>query len=166
MHIGWAYLERWIEDCARDFGIVLEPDFQRGHVWTREQQCAYIEFMLRGGRSSNELRFNCEDWMTGDMKEPIVIVDGLQRVTAVREFLADGITAFGHRLSEYEGRLDPIRYRFHVLINNLPTRREVLRWYLEINAGGTPHSAEEIGRVQALLEQAREGIGPGSHDAE
>ena len=36
-------------------------------------------------------------------------------------------------------------------INDLPTKEEVLRWYLEMNAGGTPHSADEINRVNSLL---------------
>ena len=81
----------------------------------------------------------------------MVIVDGLQRLTAVRGFLENKVPVFGHFHDEWEGRLDPIRYRFRVLVNSLPTRTDVLRWYLEINSAGTPHSDEEIRRVEDLL---------------
>lgn len=40
-----------------------------------------------------------------------------------------------------------------VNINDLKSKREVLQWYIEMNAGGTPHSNEEIRRVKALMEK-------------
>ena len=152
VHIGWAYLERWLADMDDSVGLDLAPDFQRGHVWTPAQRSAYVEFIMRGGRGADELRFNCVDWMAGRMEHPLLIVDGLQRLTAVRGFLADEVPAFGHRASAWEGVDDPLRYRFTVMVNNLPTRTHVLRWYIEINSAGTPHGAEEIERVQALLD--------------
>lgn len=36
-------------------------------------------------------------------------------------------------------------------VNDLKTRDEVLQWYIDINAGGTPHTKEEIERVRAML---------------
>ena len=41
------------------------------------------------------------------------------------------------------------------LINELLTRKAVIRWYLEINAGGTPHIREEIDRVRDLLKKEK-----------
>lgn len=40
-----------IAQYQEEQGLQLLPDFQRGHVWTRKQQIAYIEFLLKGGRS-------------------------------------------------------------------------------------------------------------------
>jgi hypothetical protein len=37
-----------------------------------------------------------------------------------------------------------------VHVNDLKSKKEVLTWYIEMNAGGTPHSKEEIDRVTAL----------------
>ena len=31
------------------------------------------------------------------------------------------------------------------------TEREVLQWYVDMNAGGTPHTTEEIDRVKKLI---------------
>ncbi len=36
----------FLEDEIRDYGLQLNPEFQRGHVWTRKQQIAYVEFLL------------------------------------------------------------------------------------------------------------------------
>jgi hypothetical protein len=41
---------------------------------------------------------------------------------------------------------------FRIMVNTLPTRVDVLRWYLDINSGGVAHTPEEIARLRALLE--------------
>ena len=40
-------LVKFIEDEVSEMGLQLNPDFQRGHVWTEEQQIAWIEYHLR-----------------------------------------------------------------------------------------------------------------------
>ena len=77
-------------------------------------------------------------------------VDGLQRLTAALAFLHDEIPAFGHYYSEYEDKL-PFDVDFIFNVNDLKTKAEVLQWYIEMNAGGTPHDSKEIDRVKALL---------------
>lgn len=73
----------------RDMGLILESEFQRGHVWTKAQQIAYIEYFLKGGISGRDLYFNHPDWYhksEGNYHD-YVCVDGLQRITAVRRFM-------------------------------------------------------------------------------
>ena len=36
-------------------------------------------------------------------------------------------------------------------VNNLKTEKEVLQWYVDMNAGGTPHTTEEINRVKKMI---------------
>jgi hypothetical protein len=130
-------------------GLVLDPDFQRGHVWSDVQRTQFIEYVLRGGRSGRDIYFNHPNWQSGGDGD-FVCVDGLQRLTAVLKFLADEIPAFGRLASQYEGRIpDDAHFNFHVA--NLATRAEVLRWYLDFNTGGTVHSVSEIARVETLL---------------
>jgi hypothetical protein len=136
-------------------GLVLNPDFQRGHVWTAKQQSAYIEYLLRGGESGRDIYLNHSDWIlckTGDF----VCVDGLQRLTACIGFLENEIRAFGLTCDEFEGKIGIMepRLRFHV--NDLKTRKDVLTWYLEMNTGGTIHTEKEIQRVKTLLELEKE----------
>lgn len=150
--VEWLTLGRWIDGNKVDASLDVCPDFQRGHVWTEAQQIAFVEFCLRGGGSSRTLLFNCPGWQHASAIGQMVLVDGLQRLTAVQCFLAGEIPAFGHFLKDYE---DPRRLRnqrFSIYVNDLPTRAAVLEWYLQLNAGGTPHAAEEISRVQALLD--------------
>lgn len=52
--VPWRSLER----SLGDYNVDLDPDFQRGHVWTPEQQSAYIEFRLRGGMTGHEVFMN------------------------------------------------------------------------------------------------------------
>ena len=40
-----------------------------------------------------------------------------------------------------------------VNINNLKTKKEVLQWYVDMNAGGTPHTNDEIERVRKMISE-------------
>lgn len=141
-----------IAEWENKLGLQLNPDFQRGHVWTEEQQIAFIEFILRGGQSGRDLYFNMAGWMT-DFEGDFVCVDGLQRITAIQRFLNNEIKVFGQYYKDFGGTTNFLDHSMNVHVNNLKTRREVLQWYIEMNAGGTPHTKEEIERVRKLMEQ-------------
>ena len=36
-------------------------------------------------------------------------------------------------------------------VNNLQTKKEELQWYVDMNAGGTPHTNAEIERVKKMI---------------
>lgn len=148
-------LVKWVRDEQEETNLQLEPDFQRGHVWTEEQQKKYVEFLLQGGWSGRHLYFNCPSWHTpvpeGAYNE-FVCVDGLQRITAITRFINNEIPVFGSYFKEFTDSIRLLDCTMRVNINNLRTKRDVLQWYIEINAGGTPHSKEEIERVKVLME--------------
>lgn len=144
-------LDHWAGKTPPMSSVDLSPDFQRGHVWTQEQQVAFMEYMLRDGPSGKDIYFNHPGWMAS-FEGDFVLVDGLQRITAALAFLHDELEAFGRTRSEYEDNIRMhIGFKFHVA--TLQTRAEVLQWYLDFNTGGTPHHAHEIQRVRALLEE-------------
>jgi hypothetical protein len=162
----WSYLEAWIarhqEDSVPQRNLDLDPDFQRAHVWTREQQTAYVEYVMRGGQAACELYFNCVGW-NRDWRGPFVIVDGKQRMEAVLRFLRGDVPAFGKTLPEWRAAGAAIGASdrdaltlsgpsFKIYINDLKTREEVLRWYLDLNTGGTPHTPAEIDKVRVMLD--------------
>lgn len=150
MDSGWDYLfTSWISDMEETANLDLDPDFQRGHVWSEDQQIRYCEFILRGGKSSKELYFNCPGWpnTAGQM----VLVDGKQRLEAVRRFIQGEIAVFGYFKSEWTDRLDMLKARFSININNLETKAEVYQWYLDLNDGGVVHTEEELDKVRKLL---------------
>lgn len=150
VHIHWSYIEKWLEAQA-ELGLDLDPDFQRGHVWTEEQQTRFVEYCLRGGRDSSIIRFNCVGWQR-TYEGPFVLVDGKQRLEAVRKFLRNDLKAFGHTIDEYEDKLIFLREQTIIVrVNDLPNRKAVLQWYLDINTGGVVHTSEEINKVIDLL---------------
>lgn len=44
--VGFKYFSKTIQEYIDEQGLILNPDFQRGHVWTEEQQEKYIEYVL------------------------------------------------------------------------------------------------------------------------
>lgn len=159
VNVDWKYLEdtlmRYHERIARDGSVIFDgydddADFQRGHVWTEEQQIAFVEYALQGGMSGRQIYFNNPTWQRS-YQGKTVLVDGKQRLQAVRRFMRGEIPVFGHPLSEWTDRMPSSSAYFEFWINTLQTREEVIKWYLGLNAGGTPHTAEEIARVRALL---------------
>lgn len=156
INVGWHYLERhlqnWEQSSTRP---CLDPDYQRVHVWTEDQQRAYVEYQLMGGEVGRTIVWNCTTWGT-TYDTPIEIVDGKQRLEAVRAFLRGDLAIFGgHRFSDWTGQPRGIQTDFLFRVCALRTREEVLRLYLNINAGGTPHSRDELDRVRDLLDDAR-----------
>ena len=150
VNVGLDYLRTWITEHEEELNLQLNPDFQRGHVWTREQQIKYMQFLLRGGNSGREIYFNMPGWM-GDFNGEFVCVDGLQRLTACLAFINNEVPVFGTYISEFEDRLRMSNVNLSVHVNNLKTKREVLTWYIEMNESGTIHTKEEINKVKEML---------------
>lgn len=163
-----ANIERTLADLARDAqsgggDLELSPDFQRGHVWSREKQVAFIEAILRG-TAPLVIRFNCPGWNSGakglvEGLNPATIqcVDGLQRLTAMREFVADKFPVFGKYyakdLKNTPFSMSRPDKTWVMEVYNIPTRKELLQFYLDLNSGGVVHAPEELERVRGLLKE-------------
>lgn len=152
-------LVREIEEEVNEMGLQLNPKFQRGHVWTEEQQVAWLEYHLRGGKSGNTIYLNNPFWNSirkarqGEYSD-YVCVDGLQRITAAQRFVHNEIKVFGSYFDEYEDKLRLVNDNTLILnVNDLKSEKEVLQWYVDMNAGGTPHTSEEIERVKQMISE-------------
>ena len=159
--ISLDYFPSAMKHYREEYGLDLDVDFQRAHVWSDEQASAFVEHILRGGRGSETIRFNMASWSSGKTPEehgvtPMVCVDGKQRLTAVERFLNDEIPAFGSYRSEYTDRPRMVIAGLKFMVNDLATRREVLQWYLDINSGGVAHTETELDKVRALLAEEPE----------
>lgn len=149
--IPWDYLENMLERWGKDQEVDLDPDFQRGHVWTPDKQTKYVEYVLRGGKAQRVLYWNCTSWMK-NFDTPIVLVDGKQRMEAVRKFLRNELPIFDENtFADFTDRLGMGGPGFKFQINELKTRAEVLQWYLDLNEGGVVHTDAELNRVRQLL---------------
>lgn len=147
VNIPLDYLVQQIDRYVGN-GLQLNPDFQRGHVWTEAQQIAYVEYFLRGGTSGREIYLNLPGLNWGEAE--FVCVDGLQRITACLRFMENEIPAFGTLYKDYEGRISQ-QMNLSLWINTLETRQEVLTWYLELNSSGTAHTEAELDKVRGMI---------------
>lgn len=163
---GHGSLEHQLLSLRRDWNLNLEPDFQRGHVWSDAQRHLFIEgiFNHTVTPTQNIIQFNCPHWDhipapgTSDLPEEMQIVDGLQRLTAIRKFLQGEVKPFGmtyEELLQTDFSPKSPRYSVKFAVHTFQTREQLLDFYLRINSGGIAHSQSELDRVAGLLEEAR-----------
>ena len=148
-----TYLKKTLDGYKEEYNLELNPDFQRGNVWTEKQQIDFLEFFFRGGKTARVLYFNCPDFgnRAADSDMPnMVLVDGLQRITAFLRFMNNEIPIFGTFYKDFEDRMSATKFCVRININDLQYRKDVLRWYLDMNTGGVVHSDAEIQRVTEL----------------
>lgn len=157
VNVPWKSLESTLADYLSGCPpLNMDPDYQRAHVWTEAQQVRYVEYVLRGGEVGRNITFNCPGWM-GDFEGPFELVDGKQRLEAVRRFMRGDLVVFGHSFPEFTGVMRMHLSDFTFCVCSIPTRAEILELYLNINAGGTPHTSAELDRVRALYHKAKRG---------
>jgi hypothetical protein len=168
----WAYLEAYIED-QQTIGLDINPDFQRGHVWDEDRQIAYIENRLQDGLAGRVIYINRGPWLWRSKASGLlhrttlshqnehlaswqgcyqyVLVDGLQRLTAILKFLRNELPIFGgYYRADWSDRL-PHQASIRIAYGEFEQRKDILNWYLQLNSGGVVHTQEELDRVRALL---------------
>lgn len=159
-------LEGWLQGQESDMAAMggsfeLSPDFQRGHVWTPEQRVSYVESFVRE-MAPRTILFNCPGW-TEDSKggdipaHAFQCIDGLQRLTTMRMFMAGELKVFGGMtIKDLEGTpFDMARSKtLQVAVYEFKWRHDLLDFYLLLNSGGTAHSKSELDRVRELQREA------------
>jgi hypothetical protein len=166
VHQPWGSFfaeDGWLSEKHQMTTVEIQPEFQRGYVWTEDQQISYVENMCKGFITGRDIYFNHPYWM-GSMSDdahysdfPIVCVDGQQRIGAARRFINNELPIFGghffHDFEDWERMtFDLHQLWFNLCVNNLKTDRDVYHWYLELNSGGTIHTEADVARVPKLLE--------------
>jgi hypothetical protein len=101
------------------------------------------------------------NFIDGTTYGPSEVVDGKQRITALRRWLKGeiiahapcGISVWHKDIGEVDQRnldmMTTMQWKFVGL-----SRVEVMKYYLRLNSGGTVHSKKELDRVRKLIEDA------------
>ena len=155
VNVAWSYIDQFL---ANNKFIDENPDYQRGYVWTECQQRQYVEYILRGGTSGRDVYWNCPNWQyqkrNTKWHNTLELVDGKQRLQAVRKFMGNHLKVFGKYLNQYADATTRVRMRidfvFHV--NTLATKKEVVDWYLGMNTGGSIHTEADLKTAYDVLE--------------
>lgn len=168
-----TYLTSYLENMAGIMPVELNPDFQRGHVWTKKQQIAYLEslFQRKLSKQARTISFNqCgyEDdsdsqllnEVSTDIYKKFICIDGLQRLTACLSFISGDLKLYDNQLS-YS---DLVKSKEHLKFTNnansvlrfefydFNNKKDLMQFYVDFNNAGTPHSKEEIDRVKSLID--------------
>ncbi len=135
--------------------LILDPDWQRGHVWDENQSIKFLEYFLRGGTTGRTIFFNCSSWENG-YDTPVYVLDGLQRITAAKRFINNEIPAFGAYRKEYADLPRITNGRFEFVMLAVKNKRELLEVYINHNSAGVKHSKKELDRIQKMLDNTPE----------
>lgn len=163
---GLEYLCETIIDSGE---MDMDPPYQRGHVWTQDQQIDYLGFLLEGGASPPV--FVRELSIDAACNPPFYeVVDGKQRITALYMWWNDRIPGRlgpNHNFREiWRNQFSRIELRqvkrdlsvdARILYTNF---EETLLVYLRLNRGGTPHTDEDIDRVHRIYQRVKLGQYP------
>jgi hypothetical protein len=149
------YMRQRISHPDPGMRLDIDPDYQRGHVWTEAQSAAFVGHKLEGGECPS---LTIQRWQDA---VPDELVDGKQRLLSVLGFVENQIPAMlsdGHcyMLGDWSEPDQALLRRsidliLRARIVKCPTRADVLRLYLKLNRGGSIHTDTEIERVRALL---------------
>jgi hypothetical protein len=143
---------RNILDMIDDGDLELAPDFQRLRVWTPKQKSRLIESVL--------LRIPLPAfYFSSDMKGNMQVVDGLQRLSTIHDFVRNSAFVLQHleyldsdlggkSFSEIDGsvwskRINSTQITVNVIDPQTPSRVK-FDIFKRINTGGTPLNAQEI----------------------
>lgn len=150
---GLKYLESGLRDT---WNVDIDPPYQRGHVWTTEQQSAFLGYWLQGGTVPTLWVWEPPRSKEYSGKARPELIDGKQRLTAWLKWWHGEIAADINGQKVFVGDTDQkfrIHHMIHITFVRLESRADVLRFYLQLNGGGTPHSPNELARVRKLLAQ-------------
>lgn len=161
--------EEWFSvfELRRKIGqnkVIMNPDFQRNLVWKRQQKSQFIESIILN-IPLPPLYFRKE--LNGDY----IIVDGLQRVSALNDFLSNNFTFAGLEAlpdlngesfegleSRLQARIEDRKLLVYILQPQVPMK-VVYDIFNRINTGGTKLERQEIrncifiGKSTTLLKQ-------------
>lgn len=133
-------------------GVIDNPDYQRGYVWTLEDKQRLIASVMAERNIGNFL-FVQYDYAVHEGK--LVILDGKQRLNALVEFYTGRYAfegKFYHQLSRIDRtRFEDLRVAYAYLDGQRMSRAALLEMFLEMNVGGVPQSEEHLNMVRELL---------------
>ena len=143
-----------------EHGIDLDPDYQRGNVWSDIQKENLIDSIFKN-IDIGKFTVIKRPWGSNPNKPQTQVLyemlDGKQRLTALWEFYCGRFKYKGKYFYELHWRDQNHfeHYRISYAECEPLTKEQKLRYFLKLNTTGTPISNKHINRVRELWENAR-----------
>lgn len=128
-------------------GLPLPP-WQRGEVWTHLQKQRFLEGIFLGLGCGTYCK-NGQEWLPDGSSAPMSgwLIDGQQRISAIRDFLAGDLVIFGDVTFPAMSKAERLRFSrtpFPCLeLDYCADETALVELYNRLNFGGTPHKANE-----------------------
>lgn len=145
LHTYYDKLEIKNDECnitSKEWLERVTPEFQRkNNKWTKKMKIKFIENLLKGVKTEL-LLFRMKE---GDDAQ---IIDGLQRTTAILDFLDGKIKAFGFSRKDFSNKLNSFAHHNLIIkIYTFNTWKEVGKFYIDMNENIT-HSKADIQKAK------------------
>lgn len=136
-----------------NFGIDMNPDYQRGYVWDYEDKELLIDSIFNNIDIGKFVLINTEDWQVTDLYYEIL--DGKQRLSTMIEF-------FENRL-KYKGKYyndlsfdDQRTFKEHAIsvaeVKDC-NKKDVLKYFLMLNRTGKSMDKSQLDKVENMLNE-------------
>ena len=135
------------------FGIDMDPDYQRGYVWTQEDKEKLIDSIFNNVDIGKFVFVHRRNY--SDPDSPLYeVLDGKQRITALCEFYEN---KFPYKGKYYNDLSDRDKWHFcdysvNVAEVEQADKATILKYFLMINTGGKAISEEHLHKVRKLYE--------------
>lgn len=133
-------------------GYIDNPDYQRDYVWTLEDKQRLIRSVFNR-TDIGKFLFVEYDWP----ENRIEIVDGKQRLLAIREFMEGRFAYEGknwYQLSHHDRRAFDEAFVHTCTLNGSQVSKADILWlFLSVNEAGVPQTEEHIARAKKMYEE-------------
>ena len=138
-----------------NFGIDMNPDYQRGFVWSDEDKEKLLDSVFCGIDIGKFVLISRPQskWLENDLSYEIL--DGKQRLNVLLDFYEDKLTYRGLTFSQLSMK---DRNYFRNRMVSVATAKDVsrdaiLRYFLALNRGGRVMDPEQIEKVEQMLKE-------------
>ena len=151
-----CFSNRTIDDIiskAYRFGLDLDPDYQRGYVWTAQQKEDLIDSIFKN-IDIGKFVYVQNDYGSENLYE---VLDGKQRISTILEFFENKFPYKGKYFNDLCGcdRNHFEDYCIQVAEIRRGKKETILKYFLLLNTTGTPMSKEHLDNIVRRLYDER-----------
>jgi hypothetical protein len=137
------------------FGVDMNPEYQRGYVWSLEDKQKLIESIFEKADIGKFTFIKLTETDYIDRDVDYEILDGKQRLSTLTEFYENRFSYKGKFYNDLDG-CDKRTFLNAVIsigdINNVIDRKTIYQQFLRINRTGKPIPEEHLKRIEMLSE--------------
>jgi len=133
-------------------GVDFDVDYQRDHVWSLDDKVALIDSIFNNIDIGKFVLVRRDFSVEAKLLE---IIDGKQRLTALKEFYEDRFQYKGFYFSELSNS-DKDKFENHGITYGYlenPDKRAIFETFIKLNTCGKPMDVKHIQKVKKLLNE-------------